>query len=153
MENLKLGLIHFLLQLYFEQQETDQLDYDALDEFYASIGYDYESENLLHMLNINGTSDLLELFTDYQAFQDNDIAIADFSAKWLTVTTTKTELDRDKTKKRVLKGIDLNNLTHYAYQVTTDYYELPNYDLLTDDDIDELANDIVDALFDKDLDI
>lgn len=81
--NMKLNVIHLLFCLFQEQESYSILSYDSIDEFYSRLGYDLESEWLLRDLSINGTSDLIELLTDYNNLLENEITKAVFSDKWL----------------------------------------------------------------------
>lgn len=58
----KKEVMYLLINLF--NTKYDELNYDNVDEFYAFIGYDLESEQLLQELNICGTSDLLDALED-----------------------------------------------------------------------------------------
>lgn len=73
MKELKLNLVHLLFTMY-QDQEEDVMNYDCVDEFYATIGYELESEKLLNALNINGTSDLQDTFINYSLYLNNQIS-------------------------------------------------------------------------------
>lgn len=55
--------------------------YDSVDKFYSYIGYDLESENLLHSLDIHGTSGLMTLLSDYNAYLEGDLPEEEFVKK------------------------------------------------------------------------
>ncbi|OQO83372.1 hypothetical protein BH739_16385 [Enterococcus casseliflavus] len=59
--DLKSDMSLFLFRL-FEEEGKSAKSYEDIDDFYARIGYDYEAQNLLYALRIQGTSDLQELF-------------------------------------------------------------------------------------------
>lgn len=79
---MKLHVINLLFNLFQEQGEQTNLNYESIDSFYALLGYELESEQLLEDLKINGTSDLLELLTDYDSFLDGEITEEAFCNKW-----------------------------------------------------------------------
>lgn len=66
-EELKTKITHLLLNLYYQYTQADTLNYDDVDGFYGHLGYDLESEALLHQLNIHGTSDLYEQLKRHEA--------------------------------------------------------------------------------------
>ena len=52
--------ITILLRLYEEKYNDFEYNYEAVDEFYAYLGYDLELHYELAELNIQGTGDLQE---------------------------------------------------------------------------------------------
>lgn len=58
--DLKTNTLYLLRQLFNQHFNNAPVTYDNVDVFYAFIGYDLESENLLHALDIHSTSDLLD---------------------------------------------------------------------------------------------
>lgn len=58
--------MNILKALY--DNKYDEVDYESVDEFYAFLGYDLELFQELQLLNINGTSDLLESFEKLEEF-------------------------------------------------------------------------------------
>lgn len=54
-------IVNMLANLYMNLYNTDEFDYSTVDDFYAYIGYDLESQQLLLDLRIECTSDLQEL--------------------------------------------------------------------------------------------
>lgn len=58
MDKFKQVAISILSQLYMEKYETDEFDYDTVDEFYAYLGYDLSLIDELQKLGIESTSEL-----------------------------------------------------------------------------------------------
>ena len=65
---LKESIVHLLFMLFQEENTHSLVDYQSVDDFYAMIGYDFESEILLNQLNVYSTSDLQELFLNYNGY-------------------------------------------------------------------------------------
>lgn len=57
---MKDQLLNLLLNLYFDREGYD-IVYDRVDEFYSYLGYTLEAEDLLQDLEVQSTSDLVEL--------------------------------------------------------------------------------------------
>ena len=77
-QKVKIQTIHMLFILFQSQDSYSIAKYNSVDEFYSYIGYDLESENLLHSLNVHSTSGLMSLLSDYNAYLDGDLAEEDF---------------------------------------------------------------------------
>ena len=58
MDKFKQVATSILSQLYMEKYETDEFDYDTVDEFYAYLGYDLSLIDELQKLGIESTSEL-----------------------------------------------------------------------------------------------
>lgn len=58
MDKFKQVAISILCQLYMEKYETDEFDYDTVDDFYAYLGYDLSLIDELQKLGIESTSEL-----------------------------------------------------------------------------------------------
>lgn len=82
---IKKTVIHLLFCMFQEQETYSIVSYESVDDFYASLGDTFESENLLHLLDVNGTSDLQEMLIDYNANLDGDMTDEAFGEKWCTV--------------------------------------------------------------------
>lgn len=70
MKELKLKILHMLISMFQEQESYSVLNYEQVDDFYAMVGYNLESEQLLHELDIHSTSDLQSIFIEYLDFLD-----------------------------------------------------------------------------------
>lgn len=70
---LKESIVHLLFMLFQEENTHSLVDYQSVDDFYAMIGYDFESEILLTQLNVYSTSDLQELFLNYNGHLNGDM--------------------------------------------------------------------------------
>lgn len=77
-QKVKIQTIHMLFILFQSQESYSIINYDSVDEFYSYIGYDLESENLLHSLNVHSTSGLMALLSDYNAYLDGDLPEEEF---------------------------------------------------------------------------
>ena len=77
-QKIKIQTIHMLFSLFQSQESYAIINYNSVDEFYSYIGYDLESENLLHSLNVHSTSGLMALLSDYNAYLDGDLPEEDF---------------------------------------------------------------------------
>lgn len=77
-KKIKIQTIHMLFSLFQSQESYSITSYDSVDEFYSYIGYDLESENLLHSLNVHSTSGLMALLSDHNAYLDGDLPEEDF---------------------------------------------------------------------------
>lgn len=80
-QKIKIRTIHMLFSLFQSQESYSITSYDSVDKFYSYIGYDLESEQLLHSLNVHGTSGLMTLFSNYNAYLEGDLAEEDFVKK------------------------------------------------------------------------
>ena len=79
---LKESIVHLLFMLFQEENTHSLVDYQSVDDFYAMIGYDFESEILLNQLNVYSTGDLQELFLNYNGYLNGDM-IEDEGYKYL----------------------------------------------------------------------
>ena len=70
---LKESVVHLLFMLFQEENTHSLVEYQSVDDFYAMIGYDFESEILLNQLNVHSTSDLQELFLNYNGHLNGDM--------------------------------------------------------------------------------
>lgn len=52
---------NLLYHMYIEQRKQDEITYDNVDSFYAYLGYTLEQEQLLKELQIESTSDLVDM--------------------------------------------------------------------------------------------
>lgn len=77
-QKVKIQTIHMLFSLFQSQESYAIINYDSVDKFYSYIGYDLESEHLLHSLNVHSTSGLMTLLSDYNAYLDGDLPEEDF---------------------------------------------------------------------------
>ena len=57
---MKDTILQILGQLYEHKYDTDEYDYDTVDEYYAWLGYSLGLEHELHSVGITGTSELQE---------------------------------------------------------------------------------------------
>ena len=75
MKDLKLkeSIVHLLFMLFQEENTHSLIDYPSVNDFYAMLGYDFESETLLNQLNVYSTSDLQELFLNYNGYLNGDM--------------------------------------------------------------------------------
>lgn len=80
---MKKNVVNLLFSLFTSETTNSIYDYEQIDEFYSTIGYELESENLLRDLKVNGTSDLQEILIDYNNNLDGEMTDKDFSRKWL----------------------------------------------------------------------
>lgn len=62
---------------------NDVNNYDYVDNFYSTIGYDYESEMLLRQLGIHSTSMLQNLFIDCLDNLEGKLSDKEFNDKWI----------------------------------------------------------------------
>lgn len=79
-EKLQIQTIHLLFSMFQNQPSYSIASYDSVDKFYSYIGYNLESEQLLHSLNVHGTSDLMSLFSEYNSYLEGDLSEKEFSA-------------------------------------------------------------------------
>ena len=70
---LKESIVHLLFMLFQEENTHSLVDYQSVDDFYAIVGYDFESEILLNQLNVYSTGDLQELFLNYNSHLNGDM--------------------------------------------------------------------------------
>ena len=70
---LKESIVHLLFMLFQEESTHSLIDYPSVNDFYAMLGYDFESETLLNQLNVYSTSDLQELFLNYSGHLNGDM--------------------------------------------------------------------------------
>lgn len=80
-QKVKIQTIHILFNLFQSQESYSITNYDSVDKFYSYIGYDLESENLLHSLNVHSTSGLMALLSDYNAYLEGDLPEEEFVKK------------------------------------------------------------------------
>lgn len=80
-QKVKIQTIHILFNLFQSQESYSITNYDSVDKFYSYIGYDLESENLLHSLNVHSTSGLMALLSDYNAYLECDLPEEEFVKK------------------------------------------------------------------------
>ena len=77
-QKIKIQTIHMLFILFQSQESYSIINYDSVDKFYSYIGYDLESENLLHSFNAHSTSGLMALLSDYNAYLEGDLPEEEF---------------------------------------------------------------------------
>lgn len=77
-QKVKIQTIHILFNLFQSQESYSITNYDSVDKFYSYIGYDLESENLLHSFNVHSTSGLMALLSDYNAYLEGDLPEEEF---------------------------------------------------------------------------
>ncbi len=80
-QKVKIQTIHILFNLFQSQESYSITNYNSVDKFYSYIGYDLESENLLHSLNVHSTSGLMALLSDYNAYLEGDLPEEQFVKK------------------------------------------------------------------------
>lgn len=80
---MKKKVVHLLFSMFQNKELYSVMSYENLDDFYAEIGYGLESELILLELNVQGTSDLQDLFMDYELNLDNKMSDEEFEKKWL----------------------------------------------------------------------
>lgn len=80
-QKVKIQTIHILFNLFQSQESYSITNYDSVDKFYSYIGYDLESENLLHSLNVHSTSGLMTLLSDYNAYLEGELPEEEFVKK------------------------------------------------------------------------
>lgn len=80
-QKVKIQTIHILFNLFQSQESYSITNYDSVDKFYSYIGYDLESENLLHSFNVHSTSGLMALLSDYNAYLEGDLPEEEFVKK------------------------------------------------------------------------
>lgn len=80
-QKVKIQTIHMLFSLFQSQESYSITSYDSVDKFYSYIGYDLESENLLHSLNVHSTSGLMTLLSDYNAYLEGELPEEEFVKK------------------------------------------------------------------------
>lgn len=78
-EKLQIQTTHLLFSMFQDQPSYSIMNYDSVDKFYSHIGYDLESEPLLHSLNVHSTSDLMSLFSEYNSYLEGDLSEEEFS--------------------------------------------------------------------------
>lgn len=81
-QKVKIQTIHILFNLFQSQESYSITNYDSVDKFYSYIGYDLESENLLHSFNVHSTSGLMALLSDYNAYLEGDLPEEEFVKKF-----------------------------------------------------------------------
>lgn len=81
-EKLQIQTTHLLFSMFQNQPSYSITSYDSVDKFYSHIGYTLESENLLHSLNVHGTSALMSLFSEYNAYLEGDLPEENFVKKF-----------------------------------------------------------------------
>lgn len=79
-QKLQIQTTHLLFSMFQDQPSYSIMNYDSVDKFYSHIGYDLESEPLLHSLNVHSTSALMSLFSDYNAYLEGDLSEEKFIA-------------------------------------------------------------------------
>ena len=80
---MKKSIIKLLFNMFQNHLFNDVNNYDYVDNFYSTIGYDYESEMLLRQLGIHGTSMLQNLFIDCLDNLDGKLSDKEFNDKWI----------------------------------------------------------------------
>ena len=126
---MKEQVIYLLRRMY--DQKFEELSYEGIDEFYAEIGYDLESEGLLRELGLSGTSDFMELLREEGDIEKEEREIKFSMKKRMYDFLSKTESDFNRA---LINIVDCKKKEHGS-----------KLDALDVDLIGELMNNYIDV--------